>query len=87
MIKSVYALQPYYVGSKKSRSLAIVLPAHLVRKFNFNESTIFVVRTDQTKNIIILESIVDLGKSEGLGGKISPGKFEHKTHLDRQSIV
>ena len=84
MSKSVYTLQPYYVGSKKGRSLAIVLPVHLVRKYSFDESTIFLVRSDESKNTITLESIADFKKSKVLTSKISFDEF-HKIDLDQKS--
>jgi hypothetical protein len=86
MSKSVYALQPYYVGSKRGKSLAIVLPVHLVRKYSLNESTIFLVRSDESKNIITLESMYDLkNNSEVLREKRSLYKVENKTRLNQKS--
>jgi hypothetical protein len=56
-MKSVYALQPYYVGSKHGKSLAIVIPAKVARKFNLDASTIFALKTDDITNTVTLRNI------------------------------
>lgn len=85
MLKSVYALQPYHVGSKKGKSLAIVLPFALVRKYSFNESTVFILRTNEYKNLITLESINGFKKNKRLSKKTLIDKFENKAQLDQIS--
>ena len=42
MIKSHF-VQPYLVGSKSSKSLAVVIPSSLVRKYKINPSTGFLI--------------------------------------------
>lgn len=49
------------VGSKKSKSLAIVIPAEIVKKYQVNTSTIFVLRCC---NSGILLSIVNIHNDE-----------------------
>jgi len=56
-MKSVYALQPYYVGSKNGKSLAIVIPAKVAKKYNFDSSTIFSLKTDDVTNTITLQNV------------------------------
>lgn len=56
-MKSIYALQPYYVGSKNGKSLAIVIPAKVAKKYNLNSSTIFSLKTDDVTNTITLQNI------------------------------
>ena len=45
--RSVYATQPYLVGSKDRKSLAIIIPARLVKEYDVDTSTIFAVRADK----------------------------------------
>jgi hypothetical protein len=83
--KSVYALQPYYVGSKRGKSLAIIIPLNVVRKYNFNESTIFALRTDNSRNVITLEAITGLESGVGLGKTSVDPTFENKTLVPKNS--
>ena len=62
--RSVYALQPYYVGSKDGKSLAIVIPAKVVKKYNLDNSTIFALRTDDIANTVTLQNINGLNRNE-----------------------
>ena len=57
--KSTYAVQPYQVGGKDRKSLVIVIPARLAKKYDINTSTIFAIQSDDTRNRIVLE-MVDL---------------------------
>lgn len=56
-MKSVYALQPYQVGSKHGRSLAIVIPAKVAKMYNIDTSTIFTLRRDEDKGTITLQMV------------------------------
>jgi len=52
--RNVYATQPYLVGSKGRKSLAIIIPARLVKEYDVDTSTIFAVRADKrTKSILM----------------------------------
>jgi hypothetical protein len=53
-MKSVYILQPYEVGSKKAKSLAMIIPAKVVKKYNISTSTAFALRADEERNEIRL---------------------------------
>ena len=56
--KSIYALQPYYVGSKHGKSfLAIVIPAKVAKKYNLDSSTIFSLKTDDITNTVTLQNV------------------------------
>jgi antitoxin component of MazEF toxin-antitoxin module len=48
-MKSVHILQPYEVGSKKAKSLAMVIPAKVVKKYNISTSTAFALRADDER--------------------------------------
>ena len=56
--KTTYVSQPYQVGHKDRKSLAFIIPAKIVKKYNIDPSTIFAVRADQQTNSIMLQ-IVD----------------------------
>jgi hypothetical protein len=56
-MKNVYAIQPYYVGSKNGKSLALVIPAKVVKKYSLDASTIFSLKTDDASNTITLQNV------------------------------
>jgi hypothetical protein len=63
--RSVYATQPYLVGSKDRKSLAIIIPARLVKEYDVDTSTIFAVRADKmTKSIFMYMVRSDTGSLE-----------------------
>lgn len=47
-IKDEYLVQPYPVGPKNFKSLAIIIPSPIVKKFSINSSTGFVMRYDES---------------------------------------
>jgi len=55
--RNVYALQPYYVGSKNGKSLAIVIPAKVAIKYRIDCSTIFTLKADEMTNTVTLQSL------------------------------
>ena len=55
MNKKIFSTSPYKVGTKRSTSLALVIPAQIVREQKIDPSTIFIVKTET--NRIILEQI------------------------------
>lgn len=55
--KHLYAVQPYHVGSKDGKSLAIVIPAYLARKYDMNTDTIFAVMDNDKKRIVTLQMV------------------------------
>jgi hypothetical protein len=54
-MKSIYALQPYKVGSTKAKSLALIIPAKVARKFGIDTSTVFALQTNTSTNTITLQ--------------------------------
>jgi hypothetical protein len=55
--KSTYAIQPYHVGRKDRKSLAVIIPAKVAKEFNVNTSTIFAIQTDKQNKILTLRMI------------------------------
>jgi hypothetical protein len=56
-LKNIYAIQPYYVGSKNGKSLAIVIPSKVAKKYNLDPSTIFSLKTDDITKTITLQNV------------------------------
>lgn len=54
-MKSVYVLQPYKVGSTRAKSLALIIPAKVARKYGIDTSTVFAVQTNTSTNTITLQ--------------------------------
>ena len=57
MPKVIYAVQPYQVGQKDRKSLALVIPARLARECDIGPSTIFAIRKDSDSKRLIMEMI------------------------------
>jgi hypothetical protein len=55
--KNVYAVQPYLVGPKHKKSLAVIIPSRLARKYGVDTSTIFATYIDKKDNTISLRMI------------------------------
>ncbi len=62
-MKNVYALQPYQVGSKNGKSLAIVIPAKVAKKYNIDTSTIFTLKGDDNTKTVTLQTMQRLDKN------------------------
>ena len=56
-MKSQYALQPYYIGSKDGKSLALIIPAKVAKRYNVDASTIFTLQIDEDKKRLMLQTI------------------------------
>ena len=52
-IKSLHVIQPYWVGSKDRKSLAMIIPAQVVKDQNLDTSTILAMRVSNNANIIL----------------------------------
>ena len=63
-LKNVYAIQPYYVGSKHGKSLAVVIPAKVVKKYNLDPSTIFSLKTDDVTQTMTLQNVKEFNPNE-----------------------
>ena len=56
-MKSLYALQPYYIGSKDGKSLALIIPAKVAKRYNVDASTVFTLQVDEDKKRLMLQTI------------------------------
>ncbi|HEX5186959.1 MAG TPA: hypothetical protein VFV86_08725 [Nitrososphaeraceae archaeon] len=55
--KNIHLVQPYKVGTKTKKSLAMIIPSKIVKSHKIEPSTIFIIRSDENKDKIILEMI------------------------------
>jgi hypothetical protein len=58
LTKSVYVVQPYEVGSKERKSLAIIIPAKIAREYDVNKSTILALSINEKGERITLQKVV-----------------------------
>jgi hypothetical protein len=56
-MKSLYVLQPYLVGSKQAKSLALIIPAKVRREAKVDISSVFVLKIDQKTKKITLQNV------------------------------
>jgi antitoxin component of MazEF toxin-antitoxin module len=59
-MRSLYALQPYHVGSKDRKSLAVIIPAKVAKQYNLDTSTVFALQVDEDKKRLTLQMIDNL---------------------------
>jgi hypothetical protein len=57
MLKSIYALQPYQVGSKHGKSLVICIPSRIAKECHIDTSTIFALRIDEKNKRLTLQTM------------------------------
>ena len=55
MIEKVFSIQPYRVGTRNGKSLALIIPAKIVKEQKINTSTVFLIKPEEKR--IILERI------------------------------
>lgn len=55
-MKNLYILQPYEVGSKYNKSLALVIPAKVVKRYKINPSTAFALTANEKDGHILLRT-------------------------------
>jgi hypothetical protein len=71
--KNFYVVQPYKVGTRSGKSLAMIIPAGFAKEHHIDVSTIFVIKRveDKTGNIVFQrincenEKMISAGKSLG----------------------
>ena len=75
LAKRNYIIQPYYVGNKEKKSLAIVIPAQIVKEYDFNPlSTVFHLKVNEQTNELYLKKI-DTYETEHNETTIDTNKF------------
>jgi hypothetical protein len=71
--KNFYVVQPYKVGTRSGKSIAMIIPAGFAKENHIDVSTIFVIKRleDKTGNIVFQrvncenEKMISTGKSLG----------------------
>ena len=82
-MKTIYLIQPYLVGSKSGRSLALIIPAKVAQTYNINPSTIFELRTDVNSRSITLRQTWYSEKRE-VQNECEPAESLSTERLSRQ---
>jgi hypothetical protein len=77
-MKHKYLVQPYRVGSKTSKSIALVIPHQIVQYYSIDPSTVIILRTDDARKKMTLEAIQDTDTNE---------KFEETLTIAAQNSV
>jgi hypothetical protein len=63
-LKHRFVIQPYSVGKDK-RSLAIVIPSPIVKKYNLNSfSTLFLMQDQEQTNSLLLRTIDEIDSNK-----------------------
>lgn len=67
---NIFALQPYAVGSKNGKSVAIVISAKIVRKYKIDTSTIFALKGNENKRGITLRAVHGIEEEDPSNGRL-----------------
>ncbi len=86
-MRSLYVIQPYEVGSKKAKSLALVIPAKVVKKYNITISTVFVLKANTQTKTIVLEQTIYPVNIEPQGIEKPTGESLHATNQQAESSM
>lgn len=82
-MKEVYVLQPYEVGSKYNKSLALVIPAKVVKRYKINPSTVIALTAIETAiekdGLILLRTRNDIATSLGMEELASASSSNNKS--------
>jgi len=73
-MRNHYFIQPYHVGSKNSKSLAIVIPLEVRKKMQIDTSTVFILKNSNNKCISL--SIADIEDNENNIIPVDHNSFE-----------
>lgn len=60
-MRNCYLIQPYEVGAKNAKSLAVVIPSAIAKKYHINPSTGFVMKYDNSKIVL---HFMDMNKKD-----------------------
>jgi hypothetical protein len=55
--RSIEFVQPYQVGQKNKKSLAIIIPAKIARQCQITPDTLFSVKGDRTTKAVTLQTV------------------------------
>jgi hypothetical protein len=62
-MRRVYPIQPYELGSKNYKSLALVIPAAVVKEYEIDRSTVFALMPDMNaKKVTIYQTTFPIEK-------------------------
>jgi hypothetical protein len=84
-MRSIYLLQPFHVGSKNAKSTALVVPCAVVKEYNIDRSTIFMLQTDNQKKTITLE-VMQYSSEKKQDNAMMPDKESPQTSIRQASL-
>jgi hypothetical protein len=58
--RNVYVVQPYEVGTKNKKSLAIIIPSKLAKENHISQSTIFTLKMSKNPVTMTLQTLNDI---------------------------
>ena len=82
--KDTYVVQPYEVGTKERKSLAIIIPAEIAREYKINPSAVLILKIDRHRNGIILRvlsTVDDDDKNNVITAAVSSPKCSNEIHV------
>lgn len=52
LTRKVHVVQPYWVGTKDKKSLALIIPAQVTKRQDLDSSTVFALTANRTKIVL-----------------------------------
>lgn len=56
-MKAEYILQPHEVGSKKGKSLIVLIPASVAKECNFDTNTVFLMQPNKATGTLVFQKV------------------------------
>jgi heterodisulfide reductase subunit A-like polyferredoxin len=77
--RSIEFVQPYQVGQKNKKSLAVIIPAKIARQCNITPDTLFSVKGDRTTKAVTLQTVKLTTEDENENKKAGAVEVSHLT--------
>jgi heterodisulfide reductase subunit A-like polyferredoxin len=82
--RSIEFVQPYQVGQKNKKSLAVIIPAKIARQCNITPETLFSVRANMSTKAVTLQTVKLTTEDENENKKA--GAAVEATHLTATTL-
>jgi len=87
-MKELYVLQPYEVGSRKAKSLALIIPAKVVKECDIGTSTVFALSANpSTKRVVMQQTSYTIEEKKPDEAVITAGGRLKTSRLQKSSTV
>ena len=65
-MRKIHVVRPYKVGAKTGKSIAVIIPSEIVKRYEISPSSVIIVKSDGSTKKISLEAIKEAETAERL---------------------